>query len=240
MTSFEIMIDTVGNSAHNIPNGTKKVAGYTTGGNGIQWTDQQWSQFAKTAGEIKICQHSNGDPFAANAFDIEPGALTIADFVRMAGQREHDRKWNSAGYCDANQLGDLVLACVDAKLTMVELWVANWSLDESQAIGLLGTKVRNYPIVAVQYASPTSNPHTVCPGSNKTLSELNLDLSVALTDWFPAPGPAPAPKPPVTPPKPPIPPVVARTTATLALATEHGYTNVPIYSTDGGKFWDLA
>lgn len=231
--AFEMMIDTVGSSAGNIPSNAVKVAGYVTGSGGVEWTASQFARFEKTAGVVRICQNSHGDPTQANAFDIEPGALSIDDFVRMAGIRQNHYHWNSCAYIEASQLGDLVQACEAKDLSMVQLWVANWSLDEQQAIGLLGTLVRKYQIVAVQYASPASNPHTICPGSNRTLKELNLDLSVTMPGWFPPPK-APAPPAPVPPPAP------KALTATLELTIDGHQGSLSITSSDNGKTWRLA
>lgn len=232
MTDYVIMADTIGADSGNIPESFTKVAGYVTGGGIIAWTTEEWDRFVKTAGLVSICQDPNGDPTQAVAFDIEPGALTIADFVRMAGIREHDHKWNSAAYIEASQMGDLVQACVAAELTMVELWVANWSLNQDNAVKLLGTKMRDYEIVAVQYASPTSNPQTVCPGSHSTLKQLNLDLSVTLPTWFPPPAGSKAPTAVVEPP--------VTSIASLIMTVEGQSITIPISSTDGMKTWKLS
>lgn len=227
-----MMADTIGSDSGNIPESFTKVAGYMTGSGDVPWTEGDWNRFVKTAGLVRICQDPKGDPTQSVAFDVEPGALTIADFVRMAGVREHDHKWNSAAYIEASQMGDLVMACVDAKLTMVELWVANWSLNVDNAVKLLGTEMRGYPIVAVQWASPASNPQTVCPGSHSTLKQLNLDLSVTLPTWFPPPASSKAPTAVAEPP--------ASTTATLVMTVESQEVTLPITSTDDGKTWKLS
>lgn len=236
MVTPVVMIDTIGASSKNIPSNALKVAGYVTGGNTIEWTYADWERFTKTAGIVQICQNSSGDPTQAVAFDIEPGALSIAEFVSMAKVRQNDHKWNSAAYIEASQVGDLVQALDNAKLTMVQLWIANWSLDEIQASALLGTWVRGFQIVAVQYASPSSNPNTVCPGSSKTLKELNLDLSVTLPTWFPAPQQGTSVKEPVVAP----PAAVATLKGTLELEGLAGAHSVEISSTDDGKTWHIA
>lgn len=232
MNAFTIMIDTIGACVGNIPRNALKVAGYVTGTGDVPWTLADFQEFEKTAGVVRIIQRPGSDVFGGDVFDIEPGALNIAEFVVAAKTREQ-HKWSSCGYIDATQAGSLVQACSDAGLTMVTLWIANWNLNETQAISLLGTKMREYPVVAVQYASPASNPNTVCPGSSKTLKELNLDLSVTLPTWFPAPSHTP-----VAPPPPAVPPTSPQT-STLALTTAHGTLDLPIKSADG-KTWELA
>jgi len=68
----------------------------------------------------------------------------------------------------------------------VNLWIADWSLSEAEAVRLLSTSGA-YPVVAVQWASPASNPNTTVPGGAKTLAEANLDLSITIASWFPKP-----------------------------------------------------
>jgi hypothetical protein len=62
----------------------------------------------------------------------------------------------------------------------VRLWLADWSLSRAQAARLLGTRLDGHKIVAVQWASPASNPDTPLPRSSLTLEQANCDLSVTL------------------------------------------------------------
>ena len=55
-----------------------------------------------------------------------------------------------------------------------------------------------FPVKAVQWASPSSNPGTLVPGTGLTLTQANCDLSVADKSWPSVPPPplhtsAPAP-----------------------------------------------
>ena len=63
-------------------------------------------------------------------------------------------------------------------------WLANWNLSEAEADAALGTAIAGIRIVGVQWASPTSNPGTKVPGSNLTLAQAQLDLSVTVPGWF--------------------------------------------------------
>jgi hypothetical protein len=65
----------------------------------------------------------------------------------------------------------------------VRLWLADWSLSRAQAARLLGTRLAGHKIVAVQWASPSSNPDTPLPRSSLTLRQANCDLSVTLDYW---------------------------------------------------------
>lgn len=70
-------------------------------------------------------------------------------------------------------------------------WLADWNLNEAGALDYLGT---HPDTVAVQWASPSSNPGTIVPGTGgRSIRSLNVDLSVGKLDfWLPA---APKPKP---------------------------------------------
>ena len=232
--SYTVMADTVGPSAHNIPSAIAKVAGYNTGPESIIWTEAEWAMF-KNRGQVIICQHADKNEYLkADAFDIEPGAMSIADFMEAARIRQ-SRGWNSCAYIEASQTGALVQACRDAKLSLdkIQLWVANWNYSEAEAASFLGTVIGGCTVVAVQWASPTSNPHTLCPGSSKTLSELNLDLSVTEVAWFAAPAVQDKPPTLVSTPSPLV-------NATLNIHTSHGTFTVPVTSSDNGKSWDFA
>jgi hypothetical protein len=65
----------------------------------------------------------------------------------------------------------------------VRLWLADWSLSRAQADNLLGTRLHGHKVVAVQWASPSSNPNTPLPRSSLTLRQANCDLSVTLDYW---------------------------------------------------------
>jgi hypothetical protein len=62
---------------------------------------------------------------------------------------------------------------------------------QAQADNLLGTRLHGHKVVAVQWASPSSNPNTPLPRSSLTLRQANCDLSVTLDYWHHHPqGPA--------------------------------------------------
>jgi hypothetical protein len=86
-------------------------------------------------------------------------------------------------YVATSNQSSLTSALKAAGHIKVDLWVADWSLSEAEAADLL-TISGDYPVVAVQWASPASNPNTVVPGSTKTLAEANVDLSITVASWF--------------------------------------------------------
>jgi len=222
------MIDAMRTGAGNIPRGTLKVGGYVTGSGDVPWTDKEWGMFPK-AGHVAINQEpGSGKPFVGNVKDIEDRAGSIADFVAEAKIRWEQRHWNYCAYISASQVAELIKACQGAGLVAVELFVADWALNEQQATAQLGFHDGNpYEVVAVQWASPSSNPQTIVPGGTMTLREANLDLSVTKDAWFAYQAPAP--------PAPPPPP--AALSATLRGSVLGQNLTVPIKSIDGGKNW---
>jgi hypothetical protein len=188
VTGAVAMVDMEGGAVNDIPRdfwNQRKVAGYTTQAHptdGIAWTDGQFALFPHC---IRIDQ-SPGLGMARNARvkDVEAGGARIADVVAIAESRHAARLPFTVYIQDSN-----LKACRDAMRAAgvpngyVTYWIANWNLNEAQAEARLGGDV-----VALQWASPTSNPQTILPGSNLTLQRANADLSVAIHSW---PGPAP-------------------------------------------------
>lgn len=117
----------------------------------------------------------------AKVKDVEPGGAGLENAKRLRSAGEHFVTYTF----EAN-----MTAARDA-LPGGPFWVADWNLTEAEALQYLA----DHPdTVAVQWASPTSNPGLVVPGTNgRTIRELNVDLSVGkLSYWMPG---KPAPKP---------------------------------------------
>lgn len=184
--SYVVMLDTIGGDSGNIPTTTEKVAGYVTGTDGangstpILWTAADWARFP-TAGRIRIDQSPTLSEWdGADVFDVESGAATIATAVARAKQREA-KGWYTFIYISQGNFSALTSAVKSAGLTKVQYWVANWNLDEAEAAAQLGGD-----IVAIQWASPSSNPETITPGGSKNLKESNCDISVTIPSWYQA------------------------------------------------------
>jgi hypothetical protein len=96
----------------------------------------------------------------------------------VAKEREA-KGWYSFIYISQANLSAVEEAVSKAGLKKVQYWVANWNLSEAEATAQLGGD-----IVAIQWASPSSNPTTLMPGSDKTLADANVDLSVTIPSWF--------------------------------------------------------
>lgn len=186
--AHEIMIDTTHANVSHIPAATKKIAGYDTGSPDIDWTADDWARFPD-AGHVVIDQSAGLAQYAigkANVADVETGAGTIPEFVKGTQDRisrGQDGWIYGAQATVVYTAGQLTRAGVD--LRRVGAWIADWNLSEAEASALLGTSIGGIRVVAVQWASPTSNPATVVPGGSQTLREANVDLSVAEAGWFP-------------------------------------------------------
>lgn len=180
------MIDTIGSNPRlaDIAKGKPpRVAGYDTG-TGIMWAPDDWAMFPDSE-HLHIDQHPGFASLAAgksHCGDVETGAGTIQDYIIAARHRKNTWDIPSMIYISASKANDahaqIQLAGLGGRYTL--WWVADWSLSEEQATKRLGGAV-----IAVQYASPASNPGTVLPGTGLTLKETNADLSVTLDTWHP-------------------------------------------------------
>lgn len=184
-----VMIDATHADVTNIPQGTRKVAGYVTGTADIRWTPADWHRFPN-AGHVRIDQH--GDP-SLHAAIVDCEALAATPRVAAQCIQARLAAGHSRGGVYASQ--DTVpavaaaLKAVSVSAAQVDLWLANWNLSRAEATALLRTNMSGLTIQAVQWASPTSNPTTRVPGSTLTLREANVDLSVTVNGWHPPPPP---------------------------------------------------
>jgi hypothetical protein len=195
---FIDMIDVKGSSVHNIPAGWKgKIAGYNAGLGDVPWTPAQWAQFP-TTGKVRMNEY-NPDPFASDVYVTEDRAFSITEVVGIAVMRS-ERKWNTDIYIDRANINLLILALHKAGVPPGvagnpggRIFLADWNLNHDEAVALLNTNFGGYPVMAVQWASPSTNPHTVIPGTSVTLAQANADLSVTVPAWFAAPPAVPVP-----------------------------------------------
>lgn len=144
----------------------KRFAGYTTGSPDIRWTPEDFNGIPRDCRVLSIDQSDADIPVLSDVKfavkDDESGASTIGVSVEVARQRlGHGDDYTV--YCAQSWLGELETAMGHA--------------------GLHGK------IVGYQFASPTSDPGMIVPGTGRTLRELNADLSVVETAWLPLPAP---------------------------------------------------
>jgi hypothetical protein len=179
--SYAVMADAIHADAGNVPVSIPKVAGYVTGTSDIEWTATDWARFPDS-GHVRIDQSPALAAWASGAADvadIEKGTATQATAVQVALTRKA-RGWWSFIYVAQGNFTAMQAAVDAAGLSgSVQYWIANWDLDEAQAAAQLQGDV-----IAVQYASPSSNPDTVVPGGTQTLAQANIDLSVTIPSWF--------------------------------------------------------
>lgn len=135
------------------------------------------------------------EPFAADVADIEARDYTPAAFASSFVAPRLARGWWSAGYAALSTIDTNLQLFAEQRDTVY--WVADYSLSKAEAAGVLagivpeGTpnaaawkrvlNVLHGRIVAVQYASPSSNH---LPG---------YDMSVITEGWFPPVRPGPPP-----------------------------------------------
>lgn len=188
MTSYTLMVDATGTDSAHLPAEAPKVAGYVTGSGGVPWSAADWARFTQ-AGHVRVDQSATLSAWASGAADVadmEKGAATQGTVI-IQGLVRQAKGWWSFVYVSAANLAGLQEAARAAGLVKLQYWVANWNLSEEEAAAQLGGD-----IVAVQFASPTSNPDTVVPGGTATLKDANVDLSVTIPAWFGYRPPAPA------------------------------------------------
>lgn len=224
-----VMLDTIGATAHNIPQSTHYVAGYVSGLDDVPWTQAQFDSFP-TIRKVRIWQGAGIKPSlqAYDVIDVETGAVTPA----MAAQAVHDRvqagiPWTTVYATESN------LALVTTEIKKfgeaiwnghVNYWLANWNLNEAEAIALLDTYIHGGSCVAVQWASPASNPNTVVPGGSQTLSQANIDISAVDANWVPSGGFGPTP--------PPVPPPVTYNGVLVTVDTQGNFISRAVTSHD--------
>lgn len=226
------MIDTIGSDAHNVPGTAEKVAYYVTGSGSVPWPPDQVERFAGK-GKVRIDQTPallSYKAGTADVADVERGAGTTANFV-IATRERIARGQEGYLYCDMADLpGNVAALLADGvNLGKVGFWVADWDLSQAEASAMCGEYTIEIPghgnvtvnIDAVQWASPSSNPRTLLPGTKATLSEVNADLSETVPGWFAY--------------KPPTPPPVVTTVVGVVVTKE--MTAHQVISTDSGKSW---
>lgn len=195
-----LMIDTIGARADalmnalgpNRPGADVILAGYATGTPDIDWTTAQRARVHALGYGLFVYDQSPALALfgsgGADGADIEQGAATIGAFIDQARHREA-RGWTSWGYIDQADYPVYAAEVRAAGLRRVQYGIANWNDSLAQAQAQLGGDV-----VYVQWASPSSNPGTIVPGTSRTLAQLNCDLNATIPGWFAPPqGPAPAP-----------------------------------------------
>jgi len=228
-----LMVDTIHGSVGHIPESIKYVGGYVSGTPDIKWTTEDWARFPG-ARHIRIFQGYGDlpDVHSFDAVDIESGAVTPAEAASIVRTRVlAGIPWTHLYGTDATlaETGAAIRAYGNSIWNgHVSAWLADWNLNESEAAAKIGTQIHGMTCMAVQWASPSSNPNTLVPGTNVTLKAANCDLSVCDATWIPSGGwgtPKPATPPPAHAPMPGI------------LVYGAALQSRKVTSTDGGVTW---
>jgi|SRR6267378_2694412 len=228
-----VMVDTIGSDATHIPAGIPDVGGYVSGTSDIIWTAGEWARFPNSK-HVRIWQGFGTRPSITgfDVIDVEAGAVTVAE----AAQAVRDRV--AAGIHWTTLYGtDSTLAALSAAIQAeghtvwdghVNAWLADWNLSGTTAAAKLGTFIHGMSCVGVQWASPSSNPNTLIPGTKLTLKVANCDLSVVDAGWIPSGG--------FTDPNPPKPAPVPTTAHGVVVHLPDGGTR-NVVSSDNGVTW---
>lgn len=154
---------------------------YVTGTPDIRWTEADRARFP-SAQQYRLDQElGSSGPQDAEEFDVEALAWRPDQVLGLVEARRRIR-WSTRIYASR-----LTYAMVSGLLMAAGIHhsvfyrIADWSLSEAEARAQLGGQV-----YAIQWASPSSNPLTVIPGTTDTLAAVNADLNVirlASTGW---------------------------------------------------------
>lgn len=197
MVNTTWMADTTSGGVNNIPANAPFVGGYVSGLNGVEWGPNQWNRFSGT--KIRIYQGIGPiGPHDYDEIDVESEAVTPQQAAQLHKIRvDAGIGWTNI-YGTDSSIQQTNQAIIDLGgnywIGHVTCRLANWDLDEEHATALVGTSIHGATCVGVQWASDSSNPNTLIPGTNITLKAGNVDLSVVDATWVPsftAPPPAP-------------------------------------------------
>lgn len=178
-------IDTIDANEPAVPLGAPVIWAYVTGTTQrpeIEWEPSDIARFPHSQ-VYRIDQgFGSRGPFDADEFDLEAGAWTVDGVAGMIAQRNRIR-WSTRVYCGQQNRADLLAALAARRIDARSVFfrIADWRLNEAEARRRL-----TGDIYAWQWASPSSNPATVIPGTRETLARVNADLSVirlGSTQW---------------------------------------------------------
>jgi hypothetical protein len=193
-TDYVSFADTMGiNSAHvpADPGIFDIVALYATGTGGIEATTAEMLRFTRAGvGVVLIDQTPSLSVLAAGIAhvghlqigDVEPEAGTILAAAHACLDRQR-RGLDTTLYVSQGALNSLLSALHSSSLidlSLVTFGVADWNLSRSEAESYID---HADDVAYVQWASPSSNPLTIEPGTDMTLKVANVDLNVARADW---------------------------------------------------------
>jgi peptidoglycan hydrolase-like protein with peptidoglycan-binding domain len=150
------MYDAEGADAARLPAG--QVAGYTTGSGTVPWSA---AQLTARPGTVRIDQSPviTAADVTADFYDLENGAVTLAEIARLAkdGQAAYKAaarpgQRNPGVYCSASSVTPVVNALVKGGVTSCPLGVADYSSSVAYATEAVAGASGPFPVVWYQYA----------------------------------------------------------------------------------------
>lgn len=182
-------IDTIDANVDRVPLATPVIWAYVTGTTlnpEIEWELADLQLFPHST--IYRIDQGFGDQadevraFDADEYDLEARAWTVDRLVRVI-QLRNERRWSTRVYASVDPYTALIAGLAAARVPTHSLYYreANWDLNETEAWQVLtGNKY------AAQWASPSSNPLTVIPGTSVNLQAAGADLNMirlGSTQW---------------------------------------------------------
>lgn len=158
---------------------------YDTGTGGIPWTPNERAHFHDLHARVYLVNQGAvqgpGQALRGDEFDFEQGAWTVANLIEIVTARRAV-SWSTRIYCTWANYAVIKQALARAGIgDSVYYRIADWDLNSH-----LAELELHADVYAGQWASPTSNPHILVPGTSLTLSEVIADLNVILlgsTGW---------------------------------------------------------
>jgi len=150
--SITFVRDATHRNINSIPAGML-AALYTTGSVDIKATS---ADFQKHPNAIRICQ-DHGTDITADILDMESRAATPSDCAIWIPKARHSfvtnarpgQRWPGI-YASLSRLTEVANAFVNAKITGVPLWVAEWGLGQNVAINQINAASGPFPTIAFQ------------------------------------------------------------------------------------------
>ena len=184
-------VDMTHDAVPNVPNLYPYVFGYCSGIDGVPWVSTDWAKYAGR----RLCRTYQGaGTFPGiggfDEIDVEFGAVTPQQAADLIEQRvKGGHKWTTVYGSDSA----LESVSVLTREKGADIWdghvncrLADWNLNAIEAAAKVGTLIHGMSCIAVQWASPSSNPHTLLPGTSLTLAAANVDLNAVDSHWVPS------------------------------------------------------
>lgn len=163
-TGFTIGCDAIAANLGRVPSGVQ-LASYVTQAHPGDGIAMSAGQLAANPGIIRIAQSpllGADEAPHADVLDMEDLAATLSDCAPWAidaqsnfdkGTRPGQRR--PAIYCSQGKVHDVVNSLVGGGVKSgVGLWLANWSITQSQAIADVMSGSGPFPVIGIQFADP--------------------------------------------------------------------------------------